>query len=247
MKCRDQVSMKTIGIIGGVAWPSTLVYYQKINESIAARLGGLHCARLVLSQTDFDLIERYERESRWDQIEEELVKLGNALKRGGADFFLIACNTVHAAAGELESKVALPFIHIVDPTARYIAAQGFKRVGLLGSRYTMREDFFRGRLEDCYGLHVMVAGGIHEDNVHNSLYEELVRGTFTEAARAKFRDAIADLVMRGAEAIILGCTEFGMLVGTKDSPVPLVDTTVLHVEAAVNAALSGGGTDDTGG
>jgi len=230
--------MKTIGIIGGVAWPSSAMYYQKINESIARRLGGLHCAKLVLAQTDFELIERYEREHRWDEIGAELGNLGKALKRAGADFFVIACNTVHTAAQQIESIADLPFIHIVDPTAEYIRARGFRTVGLLGSRYTMCSDFFVKRLENQYGLRVLIAEGIHQDNVHNALYEELVKGVFTDETRAKFRDAITDLVVRGAQAVILGCTEFGMLVQAEDSPVPLVDTTVMHVEAAVNAALA---------
>jgi aspartate racemase len=241
-QCRPSLEclhMKTIGIIGGLAWPSTAVYYRKINEAIARQLGGLHCARLVLVQTDFDLIEQYEQEGRWTLLGDELGKLGNALKRAGADFFLIACNTVHAAADQISSIVQLPFIHIVDPTGRCVSARGFKTVGLLGSRYTMREGFFVNRLEKGYGLRVLVAEGIHEDNIHNTLYKELAKGILTGAARGKFRDAMADLAARGAEAIILGCTEFGTLVREEDSPVPLVDTTILHVEAAVDAALSG--------
>ena len=230
--------MRTIGVIGGVAWPSTAVYYQKINEAIAQRLGGLHCAKLVLAQTDFDLIERYEREGSWDQLGEELGNLGNSLKRAGADFFLIACNTVHAAAERIECLADLPFIHIVDPTARHIVSRGYKTVGLLGSRYTMCGDFFVKRLENRYGLDVLIAEGVHQDNVHHALYAELARGVFNEATRAKFRAAIADLVGRGAQVIVLGCTEFGLLVKADDSPVPLVDTTVMHVEAAVNAALA---------
>jgi aspartate racemase len=230
--------MRTIGVIGGVAWPSTAVYYQKINEAIAQRLGGLHCAKLVLAQTDFDLIERYEREGCWDQLGEELGNLGNALKRAGADFFLIACNTVHAAAERIESLVDLPFIHIVDPTAQYILGNGFKAVGLLGSRYTMCGDFFVKRLEHRYGLNVLIPEGVHQDNVHHALYAELARGIFKETTRARFRAAIDDLVVRGAQVIVLGCTEFGLLVKAEDSPVSLVDTTVMHVEAAVNAALA---------
>jgi len=229
--------MKTIGIIGGVAWPSTIVYYQKINELVAQRLGGLHCAKLVLVQTDFETIERHQREKLWDQVGALLSELGNVLKRAGADFFLIACNTVHTAARQVESSVDLPFIHIVDPTAQQIRARGFKTVGLLGSRYTMCGDYFVKRLEDRYGLQVLIAEGIHQDNVHTALYQELVKGVFKDSTRAKFKDAIADLVVRGAQVIILGCTEFGMLVRAEDSPVPIIDTTMAHVEAAVKTAL----------
>jgi len=230
--------MKTIGIIGGVAWPSTIVYYKKINELIAQRLGGLHCAKLLLVQTDFDTIEHHQRENNWDQVGVLLSELGNALKRGGADFFLIACNTVHTAAHQVESMVNLPFIHIVDPTAQKIEEQGFKTVGLLGSRYTMCGDYFVKRLEECYGLQVLIAEGIHQDNVHNALYQELVKGFFKDSTRAKFKDAIADLVARGAQVIVLGCTEFGMLVRPQDSPVPIIDTTIAHVEEAVKTALA---------
>jgi aspartate racemase len=229
--------MKTIGIIGGVAWPSTLVYYQKINELVAQRLGGLHCAKLVLVQTDFETIERHQRENLWDQVGVLLSELGNVLKHAGADFFLIACNTVHTAARQVESSVDLPFIHIVDPTAQQIRARGFKTVGLLGSRYTMCGDYFVKRLEDRYGLQVLIAEGIHQDNVHTALYQELVKGVFKDSTRDKFKDAIADLVVRGAQVIILGCTEFGMLVCAEDSPVPIIDTTMAHVEAAVKTAL----------
>ena len=230
--------MKTIGIVGGVAWPSSLVYYRKINELVAQRLGGLHCARLVLAQTDFEIIERCQRENRWDQMGALVSELGNALKRAGADFFLIACNTAHTADRYIESSVDLPFLHIVDPTAKQIVAGGFKKVGLLGSRYTMCGEYFVKRLEDRYGLQVLIAEGVHQDNVHNALYQELVKGVFKDSTRAKYKEAIADLVKRGAEVIILGCTEFGMLVRADDSPVPIVDTTIAHIKAAVDTALS---------
>jgi len=229
--------MKTIGVIGGLAWPSTAVYYQKINEGIAQRLGGVHCAKLVLAQTDFDPIERAQRDNNWDHVGLELCKLGNALKRAGADFFLIACNTVHMVASQIEATVDLPFIHIVDPTAQQIRSRGLITVGLLGSRYTMCGGFFAKRLEERHGLKVLIPESIHQDNIHNAEYQELAKGIFKDSTRAKFKDAIADLTARGAQAIILGCTEFGMLVRAEDSPVPIVDTTVAHVEAALETAL----------
>jgi aspartate racemase len=190
-------------------------------------------------QTDFEIIERCQREDRWDQVGALLGELGNALKRAGADFFLIACNTVHTADRYIESEVDLPFIHIVDPTAKQVLTRGFKKVGLLGSRYTMCGEYFVKRLEDRYGLQVLIAEGVHQDYVHNALYQELVKGVFKDSTRAKFKDAIADLVKRGAEVIILGCTEFGMLVRPEDSPVPIIDTTIEHIHAAVDTALSG--------
>ena len=233
--------MKTIGIVGGVAWPSTIVYYRAINELVAQRLGGagLHCAKIVLAQTDFEEIERRQREGRWDLVGDLLAAEGNKVKAAGADFFLLACNTVHTADERVESSVNLPFIHIVDPTAREVLARGFRTVGLLGSRYTMTGTYFVGRLKKRYGLDVLVAQGEHQNNVHNALYDELAKGIFLPSTREKFRAAILDLVARGAEVIILGCTEFGMLVKPEDSPVQIIDTTIAHAQAAVEMALAG--------
>ena len=232
--------MKTIGIVGGVAWPSTIVYYRTINELVARRLGGtgLHCAKLVLAQTDFEQIERHQREGRWDLVGELLAEQGNKLKLAGADFFLLACNTVHSADEHVERAVGLPFLHIVDPTGREVVNRGFKTVGLLGSRYTMTGSYFVGRLRDRYDLNVLIAEGEHQNNVHNALYDELAKGIFRPQTRAKFGAAIDDLVTRGAEVIILGCTEFGMLVEPDDSPVPQIDTTIAHAQAAVDMALA---------
>lgn len=232
--------MKTIGIISGVAWPSSIVYYKKINELVAARLGGggLHSAKLVMAQTDFEEIERRQRENRWDLVGDLLAEQGNKLKAAGADFFLIACNTVHTAGDRVEQGVDLPFIHIVDPTAKQVVARGLKTVGLLGSRYTMTGTYFVNRLKERYGLNVLIAEGEHQANVHNALYEELVKGIFLPTTREKFKAAIQDLVERGAEMIILGCTEFGMLVQPEDSSVPIIDTTIAHAEAAVDVALA---------
>ena len=234
--------MQTIGIVGGLAWPSTIVYYRTINELVARRLGGdgLHCAKLVLAQTDFEQIERHQREGRWDLVGDLLAEQGNKLKLAGADFFLLACNTVHSADEHVENAVGLPFLHIVDPTGREIVSRGFKTVGLLGSRYTMTGSYFVGRLQDRYGLDVLIAEGEHQSNVHNALYDELVKGIFRPETRAKFAAAIDDLVTRGAEVVILGCTEFGMLVEPEDSAVPLIDTTIVHAQAAVDMALADG-------
>lgn len=231
--------MKTIGIVGGVAWPSSLVYYRLINEEVARRLGGSgrHCAKLVLAQTDFDEIERRQVTGEWDIVGDLLAAEANKLKSAGADFYIIACNTVHTASERVEAAVDLPFIHIVDPTAQKAVDGGYKTVGLLGSRYTMQGTYFVGRLKERYGLKVIVAEGEHEVNVHSALYEELTKGIFRSETRAKFQAALDDLANRGAEAIILGCTEFGMLVEPDDSPVPILDTTAIHAHAAVDRAL----------
>jgi aspartate racemase len=231
--------MKTIGIVGGLAWPSSLVYYRIINEEVARRLGGngLHCAKLVLAQTDFETIERHQVAGEWDKVGDLLAAEANKLKAAGADFYIIACNTVHTASQRIEAAVDLPFIHIVDPAAQQAVAKGYKTVGLLGSRYTMKGSYFVGRLKERHGLNVITAEGAHEANLHNALYEELTKGIFRPETRAKFKAAMEDLAHRGAEVIILGCTEFGMLVQAEDSPVPIIDTTVAHAYAAVDRAL----------
>jgi aspartate racemase len=231
--------MKTVGIVGGIARPSSLVYYRTINELVAKRMngGGLHSAKLILVQTDFEEIERWQTAGRWDKVGEILAAQGNKLKAAGADFFLLACNTVHTAAPFIEPYVDLPMVHIVDAAASKVKETGAKVVGLLGSRYTMTGDYFVGRLTQQYDLKVLVAEGEHQDNVHNALYGELARGIFLPETRSKFKAAIAYLVSCGAEVIILGCTEFGMLVQAEDSSVPIIDTSIAHAEAAVEMAL----------
>jgi aspartate racemase len=232
--------MKTIGIVGGIAWPSTIVYYRTINELVARRLAGtgLHSAKLVLAQTDFEEIEGHQRRGRWDLVGKLLAEQGNRLKAAGADFFLLACNTVHTADEHIERGVELPFLHIVDPTAHEAIRRGFTTVGLLGSGYTMTGTYFVGRLQDRYALNVLIAEGEHQANVHNALYTQLARGVFRPETRAVFKVAIEDLVSRGAQAVILACTEFGMLVEPADSPVPIIDTTIAHARAAVDLALT---------
>lgn len=232
--------MKTIGIVGGLAWPSTITYYKLINEEIAKRLGGdgLHCASLLLAQTDFEQIAHAQARGDWQRVGALLAGQANRLKAAGADFFLLACNTVHAAAEYLEAGTDLPYIHIVDPAAELAVAMGAKTVGLLGSGYTMRGTFFRERLQERYGLHVLTPAGAHFDNIHNALYQELVKDVFLPETREKFRAAIRGLTDRGVQAVILGCTEFGLLVKPEDCAVPLIDTTYAHAMAAVDSALA---------
>ena len=233
--------MKTIGIVGGLAWPSTITYYEIINSRIAERLGesGRHSADLVLVQTDFDEYERNQNAGSWDRVAELLSDSARRLEAAGADFFLIACNTVHISSDLAEQNASIPFIHIVDPTGEHLARRGFKRVGLMGSGYTIEKDYFKGRLRDKYGLEIILPEGEHKENIHRALYDELVKGIVTEETKQKFRAAAADLASRGAEAIILGCTEFDLALSPDACPVPLVDTVRLHAEAAVDMALSG--------
>lgn len=232
--------MKTIGIVGGLAWPSTITYYKVINEEIAKRLAGngRHSAKLVLAQTDFEEVERNQVLGNWERVGELLGEQANNLKAAGADFFIMACNTVHTAAGFVEQRTDLPYIHIVDPAAELAIKKGAKTVGLLGSGYTMSGEFFKGRLKDRYGLNVLIPEGEHFENVHNALYQELVKGIFLPETREKFKAAIKNLTDRGAEIVILGCTEFGLLVKQEDCCVPLVDTTYAHAIAAVDRALA---------
>jgi aspartate racemase len=229
--------MKKIGIIGGLAWPSTVTYYRIINEETARRLGGNHCARLAVSQTDFDEVERSQAVGDWQHVGELLGAEANNLKAAGADFFIMACNTVHAAYPYIMRETDLPNIHIVDPTAGVIKARGFGTVGLIGSGYTMDGEFFKGRLREKYGLTVLVPEGDDRGSIHSALYSELVRGVVLPETREKFISAIDNLAVRGAQAIILGCTEFGLLLKPEDSPVPLIDTAAEHARAAAAMAL----------
>ena len=231
--------MKTIGIIGGLAWPSTLTYYKIINEEIAKRMGdgGRHSAKLLLAQTDFDQVERSQEEGNWLRVGQILSQEGNRLKNAGADFFLMACNTVHAAADYVQQHVDLPLLHIVDPAARAAIAQGARTIGLLGSSYTMSGAFFRDRLREKYGLTTLIPEPEDFENLNQALYQELAKGIFLPRTKKKFQAAAAHLAERGAEAIILGCTEFGLVLQQEDSPVPLIDTTVTHALAAVEKAL----------
>lgn len=241
--------MRTIGIVGGIAWPSTLVYYRHINEYYqqATKSTRSHTPKLVIAQTDFSLIEQAQADGRWDEVGRLLSTEAEKLRAAGADFFLLACNTVHTADAYIANHVRLPMLHIVDAAAKKAVDYGCTTVGLLGSRYTMTGTYFVGRLRERYLLNVLVAEGEHQENVHNALYQELVRNVFLPETREKFKAAIADLVSRGAEVIILGCTEFGMLVRAEDSSAPLIDTSVVHAQTAVRLALEDGSINTEGG
>ncbi|HEU4663615.1 MAG TPA: aspartate/glutamate racemase family protein [Dokdonella sp.] len=228
--------MKTIGLIGGMSWESTLGYYRLVNEGVKRRLGGLHSAQLVLYSVDFDAIERLQRADDWDAAGVALADAARALERAGADFLVLCTNTMHKVAAAIESAVAIPLLHIADPTAAAIKAAGFTRVGLLGTRFTMEQAFYRDRLRE-HGLDVLVPGDAARERVHRVIYDELCVGVVRDASRADYRAVMRELVERGAQAIILGCTEIALLVGATDASVPLFDTTALHAQAAVDAAL----------
>lgn len=230
--------MRTIGLLGGMSWESTALYYRDINREVAARLGGLHSAKILLASVDFADIAALQSAGDWDGAGAVLGEHARALVAGGADLVVICTNTMHRVADAVEAAAGVPLLHIADPTGAALVAAGHRRIGLLGTRFTMEQDFYRDRLAERFGLDVVVPEADDRDLVHRVIFDELVHGIVTEPSRAAYRDVIARLAGAGAEAIILGCTEIVMLVGPDDSPVPVFDTTALHARAAVDAALA---------
>ena len=229
--------MKTIGLIGGMSWESTANYYRDINERVKQRLGGLHSARILLYSVDFQEIERLQHQGRWDEAGEQLGDIARRLEGAGADVVALCTNTMHKVAPAIEAALRVPFLHIADPTAQAVKQAGIGRIGLLGTRFTMEEDFYRGRLVQRHGLDVIVPDPAERETIHRVIYDELCLGKVEERSRRAYREIIAHLVERGAEGVILGCTEIAMLVSPADSPVPLFDTTQLHAVSAVDFAL----------
>jgi aspartate racemase len=229
--------MKTIGLLGGMSWESTVPYYRIINEGVGERLGGLHSARVVLFSVEFQEIEMLQHADRWDETAEILTAAARSIEAGGAEFLVICTNTMHKVAPQIEEGIGIPLLHIADATADEIKAAGVQTVGLLGTKFTMEHDFYRGRLEQNHGLEVVVPDAAGRDVVHRVIYEELCLGSVREDSREEYRRIIGDLVARGAEAIILGCTEISMLVRPEDSTVPVFDTTEIHARKAVDWAL----------
>jgi aspartate racemase len=234
--------MKTIGLIGGMSWESTVPYYRLINEAVKERLGGLHSARIVLYSVDFHEIELLQRTGDWETAGQALAEAARRLEAAGADVLLICANTMHKVAAAVEQAVAIPLLHVVDATARTIRAAGVRKVGLLGTRFTMEQAFYTDRLHE-HGLQVITPNQHDRDFVHRSIYEELCVGKFLDTSREEYRRVIADLAQQGAEAVILGCTEIALLVKPEDAALPLFDTTRIHALAAVDHAL---GTADGG-
>jgi aspartate racemase len=229
--------MKVIGLIGGMSWNSTLEYYRLINEMIATRLGGLHSARMVLYSLDFEEIECAQRESRWDDAASILAEAGKALKRAGADFLLICTNTMHRVADVVSESSGLPILHIVDATGNAIREKTLTKVGLLGTRFVMDEPFYGDRLKERFGIDVIVPVEDEQGIIHRIIYDELCRGEVSISSRQACLKIIEGLKNRGAEGIILGCTELPLLIRPGDVQIPLLDTTRIHAEAAVELAL----------
>jgi aspartate racemase len=231
--------MKTIGLIGGMSWESSLHYYKLINQGVSERLGGLHSAKLLMYSVDFDPIEKMQRDGRWDDAGEVLADAAAALERGGADFVVLCTNTMHRVASQIEARVRIPLLHIADATARAIKAGAIRRVGLLGTRFTMEQPFYRDRLSERHGLEVIVPPEIDRELVHRVIYDELCLGRVESTSRDDYRRIAAELVDAGAEGVILGCTEIMMLLSQDDVTVPVFDTTAIHAAAAVELANAG--------
>jgi aspartate racemase len=230
--------MKTIGLIGGMSWESTIPYYRLINETVKQRLGGLHSARIVMVSVDFHDIEILQRDGRWDAAGALLAHAARSLEAAGADFLVLATNTMHKVAGDITTAVSIPLLHIADPTADAIKAGGYSTIGLIGTRFTMEQAFYRDRLETRHGLRVLVPDAADRDLVHQVIYDELCLGVIKPASRDAYRAVMQRLVAQGAQALVLGCTEVSLLVGPDDAGVPLFDTTALHAVAAAAAALT---------
>lgn len=229
--------MRVIGMLGGMSWQSTIGYYRLANELVAQRLGGLHSARILLESVDFADIEAMQVSNRWDEAGALLAQRARALEAAGADLLLVCANTMHKVISPVEEAVSIPVLHIVDATADALKAAGITRAGLLGTAYTMEQDFYTDRLR-AGGVEALVPDEADRALVHRVIFSELVKGVLTEESRAAYRAVIERLVAAGAQGIILGCTEIESLIGTADSPVPVFPSTLIHVEAAVNAALA---------
>lgn len=232
--------MKTIGLLGGMSWESTTSYYQLINTGVNQALGGLHSAKIVLYSVDFHEIEQYQRQNQWAESAALLANAAKSVELAGADFVLLCTNTMHKVAAEIEQAISIPLLHIADATAECLVKQGISKVGLLGTRFTMEQDFYKGRLTERFGIEVIVPSAPQRDLVHRVIYEELCQGRICESSRAQYIEIINTLHQAGAQAVILGCTEIGLLVSQKDVAVPLYDTTKIHATAAVVQAISAG-------
>jgi aspartate racemase len=229
--------MKTIGILGGMSWESTAEYYRRINEQVKAALGGLHSAQIAMVSVDFDEIEAYQRNNDWTSAGRVLGKSAAALETAGADFIVLATNTMHKVADAIEEATRIPLLHIADATAEALKKSGVSKAGLLGTRFTMEETFYKGRLVDRHGLEVIVPEDRDREFVHRVILDELVLGSIRAESRRRFVEIIEDLSAHGAGACILGCTEIGLLVGPDDTEVPVFDTATIHADRAVVEAL----------
>jgi aspartate racemase len=229
--------MKTIGLIGGMSWESSLLYYRIINETVKEQLGGLHSAESLMYSFDFAQIETLQSEGRWQEATQLMIQAAQRLEDGGADFVVICTNTMHKMAETVQAAIKIPILHIADPTAERIKSCQYTRIGLLGTRFTMEQDFYKGRLVDKYGLDVLVPDTEDREIVHRIIYDELCLGIIKPDSRVLYQQILDKFAVQGAEAIILGCTEITLLIQQEHSPLPVFDTTYIHAVAAVEYAL----------
>ena len=229
--------MKTIGMIGGMSWESSIEYYRIINETVRAELGGLHSAKSMMVSVEFAEIETLQHQDRWDEAAKILIAAARSLESGGADFTIICTNTMHKLYDKVQNHINIPMLNIADATAEKIKAQGIGKIALLGTRFTMEEDFYKGRLVDRFGLDVIIPAEDDMEIVHRVIYDELCAGIIKPDSKQDYAAIIKRLIAAGAQGIILGCTEIGLLVKPEDSSVPLFDTTEIHAKAAVRCAL----------
>lgn len=230
--------MKTIGLLGGLSWESTKEYYHIINETVKQQLGGLNSAKIVLYSVNFAEIESLQRQGRWQDITSMLVHAAKSIEAGGADFLMLCTNTMHRVADEIQANIRIPFLHIADAAATAVKSRGLTSIGLLGTRITMEEDFYKMRLVSRHELQVLIPSEKDREIVNRIIYEELVLGKIEAVSRQEYLRIITELDSRGAQGVILGCTEIGLLINQQDTPLPLFDTTMIHAQAAVAFALS---------
>ncbi|MBG9733841.1 aspartate/glutamate racemase family protein [Paenibacillus alvei] len=229
--------MKVIGLLGGMSWESSVEYYRVINEEVKSKRGGLHSAKCLLYSVDFEEIEQYQSEGNWEKAGAVLANAARSLEKGGADFIVICTNTMHKVIDNIQSKINIPIVHIADATASRIKENGLRTVGLLGTKYTMEQDFYKARLE-LNGINVIVPNAAEREHINKIIYEELCLGKIHQESRDYYKRVIHELIEMGAEGIILGCTEIGLLVKLEDSKVPVFDTTYIHAVEAVNLSLN---------
>jgi aspartate racemase len=231
--------MKTIGLIGGMSWESSLEYYRIINETTKQKLGGFHSAKIILYSVDFEEIERLQHQGRWDELTQIMISAAQNLERAGADLVLICTNTMHKMADDVQASIQVPLLHIADAAGEQLRLQNLQTVGLLGTKFTMEQDFYRGRLSEKFGLKVLIPSDDEREIVHRVIYDELCLGQIKESSKSAYIRIISSLVERGAQGIILGCTEIPLLVKQKDVSVSIFDTTTIHAQQAVEEALKG--------
>lgn len=229
--------MKTVGMLGGMSWESTASYYKALNEGVKSRLGGLHSAKICLYSVDFDEIEKLQHQGKWSETALILSEAAKSVELGGADFLMICTNTMHKVVPEIESQISIPILHIADATAESLVQDGVTKVGLLGTRFTMEQDFYKGRISEKFGIDVVVPTADEQTVVHDIIYQELCLGEIKTESRDRYLKIIANLHAQGAQAVILGCTEIALLVKQSDTTVPLYDTTEIHAAHGVEWAL----------